>query len=63
MVAEPPTAIEMEEKLAPLEKNGFVIVDVYPDEMTVRFFAWRQPEPVSAIDEMTAHHTVTLKRR
>jgi hypothetical protein len=63
MVAEPPTDIEMEERLSPLEKNGFVIVDVYPDEMTIRFYAWRQPEPVSAIDEMTAHHTVTLKRR
>lgn len=63
MVAEPPTAIEMEEKLPPLEKNGFVIVDVFPEEMEIRFYAWRQPEPVSAIDDMEPHHTVTLRRR
>lgn len=63
MKAEPPNAIEMDEKLPPLEKNGFVIVDVYPEKMNVRFYAWRQPEPVSAIDDLKAHHEVTLKRR
>jgi hypothetical protein len=63
MKAEPPTAIEMQEKLPPLEKNGFVIVDVYPDELTVKFYAWRQPQPVSAIDDLEPHHEVTLKRR
>ena len=63
MVAEPPTDIEMNEKLPPLEKNGFVIVDIYPEELTVQFYAWRQPDPVSAIDDLQPHHEVTLKRR
>lgn len=63
LVAEPPTAIEMKEKFPPLEKNGFLIVDIYPDEMEIKFYAWRQPDPVSAIDDLKPHHVVTLKRR
>ena len=33
----------------PLEKNGFTIVDVFPDRMRIRQFAWREPQPVEAI--------------
>jgi len=62
MVAEPPTAIKMEEKLPPLEKNGFVIVDVFPAKMTVKFFAWREPDPVEDIDNLKPHYEVTLNR-
>jgi hypothetical protein len=63
MKADLPNAIEMKEKLPPIEKNGFVIVDVYPDEIKVSFYAWRQPDPVSAIDDLKPHHEVTLNRR
>ncbi|MBS3756687.1 MAG: hypothetical protein KGY56_13385 [Desulfobacterales bacterium] len=63
MKAEPPNAVEMNEKLSPLEKNGFVIVDVYPEKITVKFYAWRQPEPVTAIDDLKPHHKVAIKRR
>ncbi len=63
MVAEPPADIEMKEKLSPLEKNGFVIVDIYPEEMIVKFYAWRQPGPVSSIKDLKPHHEVTLTRQ
>ena len=39
------------------------IVDIYPDEMEIKFYAWRQPEPVSAIDDLKPHHVVKLKRQ
>jgi hypothetical protein len=61
LVAEPPTGISMDQKLKPLEKNGFVIVDVYRDRMTIKFYAWREPEPVEAIDTMEPHHVVELR--
>jgi phosphodiesterase/alkaline phosphatase D-like protein len=63
LVAEPPTAIDMQEKLAPVEKNGFVIVDVYPEEIRVSFYAWRQPEPEAAIDTLEPYHVVNLQRK
>jgi hypothetical protein len=59
----PPTAIDMQEKLAPVEKNGFVIVDVYPEEIRVSFYAWRQPEPEAAIDTLEPYHVVNLQRK
>jgi hypothetical protein len=63
MVAEVPAAIEMAEKLPPVEKNGFAIVDIHPDEMTVSLYAWRQPEPVSAIDDLQPYHVIKLNRK
>ncbi|RJQ67531.1 MAG: hypothetical protein C4519_23990 [Desulfobacteraceae bacterium] len=63
LVAEPPTAMVMQQKLLPVEKNGFVIVDVYREEIIVSFYAWRQPEPESAIDELAPYHVVNLQRR
>lgn len=62
LVAEPPNDITMTETMPPLEKNGFVIVDVYPDQMTVKYYAWREPEPVEAIDTLEAHHETVFHR-
>lgn len=47
-----PTNLEIEERLAPLEKNGFTILDVRPDAVRVRQFAWRIGEPEDAIDTL-----------
>jgi len=45
VLAEPPKAVSMNQKLPSLEKNGFLILDVTPDEMNIRFYAWSQTEP------------------
>ena len=47
-----PTNVTMEEMIAPLEKNGFSIIDVTPGRMRVRFYAWTPPEPSRDIDTM-----------
>ena len=50
--AKVPSALVVDESLAPLEKNGFSIIDVTPDSMKVRLFAWLPPEPSANIDTM-----------
>ena len=60
MVAEPPTDLTVEEDLQSLEKNGFVIADFTPDKIVVKFYAWKPPEPIEAIDTLEPHHTLEL---
>ncbi|MCP5432831.1 MAG: hypothetical protein H6923_06135 [Alphaproteobacteria bacterium] len=50
VIAEPP----------PAEKNGFAIVDVVPGSLTFRLFAWRDPDPVDAIDTLEPFDVVTV---
>ncbi len=50
--AKPPSSLSVDESLKPLEKNGFSIIDVSPEKMTIRFFAWLPPEPSKNIDTM-----------
>ena len=45
-----------------LEKNGFTLLDVTPDEVMIRLFAWKSGESVEAIDRLEPHHTYTVKR-
>ena len=47
-----PSALEVNERLAPLEKNGFSIIDVTPGKMRVRFFGWLPEESLARIDTM-----------
>jgi hypothetical protein len=63
MVAAPPTGLKVEEGLKPLEKNGFIIADFTPEKILIKFYAWRPPEPIEAIDTMEPHHTLELKVR
>ncbi len=58
-----PTALEVDERLAPLEKNGFTILDIAPDEIRVRQFAWRFGEDVNAIDTLKPMLDFTLNPR
>ena len=60
LVAEPPTDIAMDQKLPPVEKNGFVIVDLTEEKIVIDFYAWREPEPVEAIDSMKPYHRIEL---
>jgi hypothetical protein len=51
----------MDEKLPSLEKNGFIIADFRPDNVIIKFYAWKPPEPIEAIDNLQAHHVINLK--
>jgi hypothetical protein len=59
----PPTELVVDEALPPQEKNGFTIIDVTPDEVTFRFFAWRPPQPVAEIDALEPFHTLSIPRK
>jgi hypothetical protein len=43
------------------EENGFMIADLTPREITLRYFKWRH-EPVEAIDKLEPFHTTKLER-
>lgn len=45
-----------------LEKNGFTLLDITPDEVTVRLFAWTSSEPLDTIDTLEPYHTKTIRR-
>jgi hypothetical protein len=60
MVAEPPTDLTVEEDLKSLEKNGFVIADFTSEKIVLKFYAWKPPEPIEAIDTLEPHHTLEL---
>ena len=45
-----------------LEKNGFTLLDVTPEEVTIRLFAWKSGEPLEAIDALEPYHTFVIRR-
>lgn len=57
-----PNQLSVEEILKPLEKNGFTIIDLTPQSIKFRLFAWRPPQPVEEIDTMEPILTFELKR-
>ena len=48
----PSRLVGMDQELLPTEKNGFTIIDVTPETMIFRLFAWRPPQPIELIDTM-----------
>ncbi|MDH3439695.1 MAG: hypothetical protein OEM63_03000 [Gammaproteobacteria bacterium] len=44
------------------EKNGFTVLDIEPDVITVRLFAWKTGEPEGNIDSLAPYHTYTIRR-
>jgi hypothetical protein len=44
------------------EKNGFTLIDLSRNEMTLRLFKWRRDQPESAIDTLEPYHSHTIKR-
>jgi hypothetical protein len=58
-----PSQLAVEEMLKPLEKNGFTILDVSPESIRFRLFAWRPPQPVDQIDTLEPILDFELKRR
>ena len=59
--ATPPAHLDMEESVAPIEDHGFTIADFLPDRIVLRQFRWDvDRQPLDAIDELEAFHTVEL---
>ena len=48
----PSAKIAMEQTLSPVEKNGFSVIDVTPDDITISMYNWRPPQPVTDIETM-----------
>ncbi len=56
------SGVQVETRAAVTERNGFTLVDLTPEAMTVRLFRWRRGEPEAAIDSLEPYHTVTFSR-
>ncbi len=52
----PPVDMVVDEPIAPLEKNGFSMIAVTPGRVDVSFYAWRPPQPASAIATLAPAH-------
>ena len=60
---QPPSGLEIEEGLKPLEKNGFSILDFTEDQMEAQFFSWKMDDPEQRLDDLKPFHRFTAKRR
>ena len=58
----PPSQLELEEQLKPLEKNGFTVIDITADALLFQMFAWRPPEELQVIDSMKPVATFKISR-
>lgn len=58
-----PVDLEVEERVKPLEQNGFTIIDVDPDNIGVRQFTWLPSMGLDAIDDLQPFSTFSLSRR
>ena len=62
----PPVAashLRLESPAPVTERNGFTLVDLTPDAVRVRLFAWRREQASSdAIDTLDPYHDMTLRR-
>jgi hypothetical protein len=56
----PPSGIEIDESLRPLEKNGFTLFDWTEEGVTIRFFSWKLGEDPAAIDRLEPFHTLEI---
>jgi hypothetical protein len=57
-----PAGLTLERNRAPMEKNGFSIVDVTPDKIVCSLFAWREPDPFEAIASLEPYDVVEIAR-
>jgi hypothetical protein len=61
--ATPPTHLTMEEKLKPIEENGFIIADFTPESITVRYFRFSyHTQSPEVIDTLEPFRVTELKR-
>ena len=57
-----PTGLEVEERVHPLENNGFSILDIDQDSIEVKQFAWLPAQGVDVIDSLQPFSTFRLSR-
>jgi hypothetical protein len=56
-----PAGLVVDEVQPTIEENGFLILDLTPDSMTLRFFKWRH-DTVASIDTLEHFRMKQLKR-
>ncbi|MEZ5352281.1 MAG: hypothetical protein R2762_06555 [Bryobacteraceae bacterium] len=56
------TGIELATDLAPIENNGFTIVDFHAERIEFAMYRWKLGRPESELDQLTPFHTFTLSR-
>lgn len=56
------TGLVLETHAGVTEKNGFTLLDVRRDEVTVRLFAWKSDQPEDLIDSLEPYHTYSIRR-
>ncbi|MDZ4800549.1 MAG: hypothetical protein SGI92_20525 [Bryobacteraceae bacterium] len=62
MRALPPHHLEMIEKQACLEEDGFLIVDFTPAKINAQFFRWSRSMPDEAIDQLQPYRESEIQR-
>ena len=60
--AQVPSDLDVNELLKPLENNGFSIIDVTPEKLVFKMFAWLPPQPEEAIDTLEPDYTYEIAR-
>ena len=58
-----PTSMEATEYQRPLEKNGFTIIDISRNEISLEMYAWRYPKSGKTIEEMAPINRIVLRRK
>jgi hypothetical protein len=61
-VAQPALGLAMREEQKCLEENGFSIVDVEPEQLTIRYFRWLPERGEEAIDTLEPFRTSVFER-
>ena len=57
----PPSHLDLDEAMPPIEEHGFTLVDFLPDRMVVSLFRWDvNSQPVEAIDRLEPFYTTEL---
>ncbi|MBN7797575.1 hypothetical protein [Parahaliea mediterranea] len=57
-----PSQLVLDQAFAPLEKNGFSLLDITPEKIDVRMFAWRPPESAEKIGHLQPFHRYSIAR-
>ena len=60
--ASPPHEVAIHQHLEPVERNGFTILDIDPDGLTIRQFAWDRALGIEAIDTLQPFSELRLDR-
>jgi len=58
-----PQGMVLEQEAPPVERNGFTLLDVEPEKITVTQFSWREPEPINAPEDIKPTSSFEISRR